>query len=294
MPEARSRGATRRLAGVTVAVTRPRGDVDDIADALRAAGARVVQFPVLEIVDPEDGGAALARAVAQLSRFEWVALTSANAARRLLALVPDPQVLQGVHLAAVGRATAAVLEASHLAVDLVPERASAEGLAEAFPLATSPGAGVLFPASASARPTLAHALRAKGWAVEEVVAYRTVPVPAPPARRVEELEDVVAVVFASPSAVRAYVSLRADDGRPLPVPAFVACIGEVTAAAARDAGLRVAAVAAGASGASLADALADALAGAPAHAPAHPGAQSCTHALGHASGDGTGTRVRRS
>ncbi len=270
-----SPGDEGRLTGATVAVTRPRSDVDDVADALRAAGARVVQFPVLEIVDPEDGGASLRSAAAQLFRFEWVAFTSANAVRRLLDLVPDLGALRGVHLAAVGRATAAVLAAKGLGADLVPERASAEGLAEAFPLATAPGARVLFPASASARPILPRALRAKGWTVEEVVAYRTVPAPAPPAGRLRDLEDATAVTFASPSAVRAYVTLRTGDGRPLPVPGIVACIGEVTAAAARQAGLRVAAVAAGDSGASLADALADALSdvlghmpgGTPAHAP---------------------------
>ncbi len=262
-----SPGDKGRLTGVTVAVTRPRGDVDDVVDALRAAGARVVQFPVLEIVDPEDGGASLRSAAAQLFRFEWVAFTSANAARRLLDLVPDPSALRGVHLAAVGRATAAVLAAKGLGADLVPERASAEGLAEAFPLATAPGARVLFPASASARPVLSRALCAKGWTVEEVVAYRTVPVAAPPAGRVRDLEDATAVAFASPSAVRAYVTLRASDGRPLPVPGIVACIGEVTAAAARQAGLRVAAVAAGASGASLADALSHALSDALGHMP---------------------------
>ncbi len=219
----------------------------------------MVQFPVLEIVDPEDGGAALGRAVAQLSRFEWVALTSANAARRFLDLVPDTRPLRGVRVAVVGRMTAAVLAARGLAADLVPERPSAEALGEVFPRAAAPGARVLFPASASARPTLPRALRAKGWAVEEVAAYRTVPVAAPPAARVQELEDADAVAFASPSAVRAYLTLRADDGRSLPVPPLVACIGGVTAAAAREAGLRVAAIAADASGASLADALADAL-----------------------------------
>lgn len=256
-----SPGGTGRLAGVSVVVTRPRGDVDDLSAALRAQGARVVHFPVLEIADPDDGGAALRRAVTSLSRFDWVALTSANAARRFLDLVPDASALRGVRLAVVGSATAATLAARHLVADLVPERASAEGLGEAFPLAAEPGAAVLFPASASARPTLPHMLRVKGWAVQQVVAYRTLPAPAPPQRRVRELKKALAVTFASPSAVRAYVSLSADDGQPLPVPPVVACIGGVTAAAARDAGLRVAAVASVASGASLVDALVDALAG---------------------------------
>jgi len=48
------------------------------------------------------------------------------------------------------------------------------------------------------------------------------------------------VLFASPSAVSAYLAATDDAGRPLPVPPSVVCIGPTTAAAARRAGLVVA------------------------------------------------------
>lgn len=253
------------LAGTCVVVTRPAGEADELADALRRAGARVVAFPVIEIVDPQDGGAALAEAAADLARYRWVAFTSANAVRRLLALVPDAGALSaaGIALAAVGPATAAALAEHHLVADLVADRASAEGLADAFPVAPAPGARVLFPASAGARETLPDALRAKGWAVDVVVAYRTAPAPAPSAAMVGELEAASALTFASPSAVEAYVGLRAPGGGTLPVPPVVACIGPVTAAAARAAGFHVGLVAPRASAEGMVGALADALAGSP-------------------------------
>jgi uroporphyrinogen III methyltransferase/synthase len=228
-------GAT--LAGVGVIVTRPGGEDDGLAGALRGAGARVIAFPVVEIAEPEDGGAALARAAADLGRYRWVAFTSANAVRRLLASVPDGASFGRTRLAAVGPATAAALVEHELVADLVATRTSAEGLAGEFPEPAVPGEAVLFPASAGARRTLPEALRAKGWTVDEVVAYRTVPVAAPPGSVVAELASASAVTFASPSAVGAYVGLRADDGSALPVPPVVACIGPVTASAARDAGL---------------------------------------------------------
>lgn len=249
------------LAGATVVVTRPKGGADDLAEALRAAGARVIALPVLEIVDPEDGGAALSSAAADLGRYRWIAFTSANAVRRLLALVPDAGALACVNIAAVGPATTAALVERQVRPDLVAERASAEGLASVFPVATAPGERVLFPASAGARRTLPVALGAKGWEVDEVVAYRTAPAGAPPAALVLELSSASAVTFASPSAVDAYVALRAEDGRALPVPPIVACIGPVTAAAARAAGLPVGVVAPAASAAALVDALVDAFAG---------------------------------
>ncbi|HTX62468.1 MAG TPA: uroporphyrinogen-III C-methyltransferase [Acidimicrobiales bacterium] len=252
---------TAPLSGTTVVVTRPRGDApDDLADALRAAGARVVPFPVVEIAAPSDGGAALVAAASDLARYEWIAFTSANAVRCLLALVPDVRVLSGVRLAAVGPATAAALVEHRLVPDLVPDRTSAAGLGGLFPVATAPGAAVLFPCSESARPTLPAALREKGWVVDVVVAYRTVPAPAPPVAVVRQLAHASAVTFASPSAVEGYVSCRTDDGSPLPVPPVVACIGPVTADAARAAGLAVTAVASSASAASLVGSLIDALA----------------------------------
>ena len=253
------------LEGATVVVTRPRSDADELARALAAAGARVLAFPVVEIAEPADGGAALSAAAANLGRYRWVAFTSANAVQRLLAALPGAArrsgvaPLPGVSLAAVGPATAAALAERGLSPDLVATRASAEGLAEVFPAPPSPGAAVLFPASAGARPTLPDALRAKGWDVDVVEAYRTVPAPPPAASVADQLGSATAVTFASPSAVEGYVMLRDVRGRRLPVPGVVACIGPVTAAAARAAGLAVAVVAPSASAAALVRALDGAL-----------------------------------
>jgi uroporphyrinogen-III synthase len=94
-----------------------------------------------------------------------------------------------------------------------------------------------------------------------VVAYRTVPTAPPAAEALKELEAASAVVFASPSAVEAYVSCRTADGGALPVPRVVACIGPVTADGARAAGLEVAVVAQSASGAGLVEAMAGEFAG---------------------------------
>lgn len=254
-------GTGAPLAGLGVIVTRPGGEDDGLTGALRGAGARVITFPVVEVADPEDGGAALAQAAADLGRYRWVAFTSANAVRRLLASVPDVASFGRTRLAAVGPATAAALAEHELVADLVATRTSAEGLAGEFPAPGAQGEAVLFPASAGARRTLPDALRAKGWTVDEVVAYRTVPVAAPPGAVVAELASASALTFASPSAVEAYVGLRADDGSPLPVPPVVACIGPVTASAARDAGLEGVVAASEATPDALVRALAGALAG---------------------------------
>jgi len=227
------------LAGRTVVVTRAPEQSDPLAAALLAAGARVLQLPLISIEAAADGGAALRRAVAEIGQYDWVAFTSANAVGPVAALLRDARSLGAARLAAVGRATAEALESVHLTADLVPDRSSAEGLVDAFARAPAPGGRVLFPRSASARPTLAAGLRAKGWTVDEVVAYRTVPGPPPAAALADELAGADVVIFASPSTISAYLAARDDAGRPLAAPKAVACIGPVSAQAARAAGLPV-------------------------------------------------------
>ena len=249
----------RPLAGTTVVVTRARGRAAPLTAALQAAGARVVEVPVVEIADPDDGGAALRRAAQAVAAYDWVAFTSANAVHRFVPLLRDSRGFGPARLAAVGGATADALAAYNLAADLVAETADgsagAEALAARFDDAPA-GGRVLFPRAAGARRALPEGLAARGWAVDEVVAYRTVPAPPPPAAVADAAAGARVVTFTSPSTVDAYLSLSDDAGRPLRVPEVVACIGPTTAEAARRAGLAVAVEARDASAEALALAVA--------------------------------------
>ena len=102
---------------------------------------------------------------------------------------------------------------------------------------------VLLPASALADPALADGLRRAGWEVEQVAAYTTVTADAcdlPP-----DLEHrwatggVDAVVLTAPSTTRAVLELLG----PPPQGTGLVAIGATTAAATRELGLTVAAVA---------------------------------------------------
>ncbi|MGN6483721.1 MAG: uroporphyrinogen-III synthase, partial [Thermomicrobiales bacterium] len=79
-------------------------------------------------IDPTDEPASLDAAVAALSAggFDWVMLTSANAVPVLAERVRRGSV--PARLAAVGARTADALSNAGIAVDLVPEQGSAEGL----------------------------------------------------------------------------------------------------------------------------------------------------------------------
>lgn len=244
------------LRGTTVVVTRPAHQAGASAAALERAGAQVVVAPMTAIEDPEDQGGSLAMAAEHLGDYRWIAFTSANAVHRLMGQVADLRAMGGCGLAVVGGASAAALAEHRLVPDLVAEESSAAGLVEAFPSAPPSGDHkVLYPRAAGARPTVAAGLAAKGWQVDQVEAYRTVPAPAPVAPVWDLVARADVVTFAAPSAVEAYLALRDDQGRPLAVPPVVACIGPVTAQAAGARGLQVQVVAAGPSPGALVEAL---------------------------------------
>jgi uroporphyrinogen-III synthase len=221
----------RPLFGRRVVVTRPEGQASALADALRGAGAEPVVLPVIEIVDPEDGGAALATALGGVATYDWLVVTSANGAERVLAGLPDARALGGVSVAAIGPGTAAALAKGNVVADLVPERFVAEGLLDAFP----EGAGrILLARAAAARDILPEGLAAKGWTVDAVEAYCTVPATPAPAV-LDEVTGADAITFTSSSTVSRFLEIAGPDR----LPPIVACIGPITAATARDAGLTV-------------------------------------------------------
>lgn len=229
------------LAGRRVVVTRASDQAGAFSSLLREAGAEVIEVPLVRIVDAADDGAALRFALGRLADFDWLVITSPNGAARVAAALAggdrasvaagDPSHLR---IAVVGSATA---DALGRPVDLVPGRQIGEALVEAFP--AGPGR-VLLVQGELARRDVEAGLTAKGWAVERVVAYRTVPQPIP-----EELADSIAaadaITFLSGSAAAAFAS-AAISGR-LVLPRHVVSIGPATTQAAMSAGVFVTATA---------------------------------------------------
>ncbi|HLH45810.1 MAG TPA: uroporphyrinogen-III synthase [Acidimicrobiales bacterium] len=250
----------RPLFGRSVVVTRAAHQASALARRLRLLGARPVELPTIRIDPPADGGAALAEAAGALAagRYAWVVFTSPNAVPRFCDLIADTRSWAGTRVAAIGPSTASALAAYRLVADLVPDRYVAEGLVAAFP---SPAPGgrrqVLLPRAAVARDALPEGLRAAGWQPHVVEAYRTAR-PDPPAAAVVAAVDADAVCFTSSSTVANYLRITGGRG----VPPVVACIGPVTAATAREAGLDVTVVAAEHTVPGLVDALVGALSGA--------------------------------
>ncbi|HEU5152683.1 MAG TPA: uroporphyrinogen-III C-methyltransferase [Iamia sp.] len=230
--------ADRPLLGRKVVVTRTRTQASELSRALGALGAEPIEVPVIAVEPPSDGGAALRAALAGIGTARWLVFTSPNGVERTFAHLPDTRALGGVRVAAIGPGTAAALARYRVVADLVPERFVAEALLDVFPgpppAPAGEGGRVVIARAEEAREVLPEGLRARGWEVEVVPAYRTVPAAVAPAAR-EAVAGADAITFTSSSTVSRFVEALGADA----VPPVVACIGPITAATARERGLRV-------------------------------------------------------
>ncbi|MEJ2598894.1 MAG: uroporphyrinogen-III synthase [Anaerolineales bacterium] len=235
------------LTGKRIVVTRPLAQADGFAKQLQALGASTIAFPVIEIGQVEDT-TSLDRALAKLSCYEWMVMTSVNGVEkvweRLDQLGLEDGFPESVHIAAIGPKTAEALRAHGINPDFVPEEYVAEAIV--------PGMGdlrdqwVLLPRADIARPALAQTILECGGIAHEIAAYRTLP-NRPDARAIQSLmAGVDLLTFTSSSTVRNFDRIVRDAGfDPLNLPGepLVACIGPITAQTAEAQGFPVAIVA---------------------------------------------------
>ena len=226
---------TRPLFGRRVVVTRQPEQAGGMIRALRAAGADPWLVPLIR-TEPVRSDAA-ARIVAELGSFDWVVLTSANAARAFVAAIAAEggrSAALRAQVLCVGPATAEAAREAGLFVTAVPgARYDAEGLLERIRPHLVPGQRVLLPRAETARPILPEGLRAAGAEVESWTVYRTVAPETDLAALGEALEEgaVDAITFASPSAVRNFADALSEDGFAAALRCVRVAIGPVTAEA---------------------------------------------------------------
>lgn len=223
-------------------VTRALEQAGPIVEVLSAAGANVISLPLIEIIEPPDGGAARNAELAKLDSYEWLVVSSPNGARRVVGALQEAvkNTARIPHIAVLGNGTREVVEGvAGITVNVQAEVPSGEGLVHSFPSLTheSQEKKVLLVQGEGADLTVVSGLTEKGWEVTRVNAYRTAHcVPSSEIR--EEVAQSDAVVFASGSAARSWVSALGTEFR-----GKVVVIGPVTQKVAESLGLEVHAVA---------------------------------------------------
>jgi uroporphyrinogen III methyltransferase/synthase len=163
------------LFGRRIIVTRARAQASDFAECLESYGAEVIQFPTIE-TQPIPDNAALGRAIAQLSTYNWVIFTSVNAVeyfyRHLRENSKDTRSFGNARICAVGQKTVAALDQIGILADYVPSQY--RGVVLAAELEGVEGQKILLPRASIAADDLPNGLRDRGAIVDTIPIYETV------------------------------------------------------------------------------------------------------------------------
>jgi len=231
------------LFGKRVLVTRPAVRADDFSTRLWELGAEPIIAPTIAIGPPDDPAPAN-EAVDRVRTYAWIVFTSRNGVDaffdRLSERGRDARAFADTKIAAIGPKTAEALAARGLRVDFMPSTFINEAVADGMLERTQPGDSVLLFRAQEARDVVPQTLRASGRNVTDVAAYKTCPVADP--ELAEKATNADILTFSSSSTVAGFIA-NVPDAASVCAGKIIACIGPVTAATAREAGLRVAVVA---------------------------------------------------
>jgi uroporphyrinogen-III synthase len=223
------------LEGRSVVITRSIAQNESLRRLLEARGARVVEVPLIAVVEPDDEGRERDEVLQRFEDFDWIVVTSPNGADRVAPFLSAAHAAGDAKrfplLAAVGEATARSVGTP---VALCAEPARSDVLAQQFP----EGSGsVLVVQGNLADNQLSDDIEAKGWAVTRVVAYRTVHLRPTKEMMLPALSADV-LLLASGSAATAWF-----DAFGASTPPYVVAMGPSTAKVAVNLGLEVSAMA---------------------------------------------------
>jgi uroporphyrinogen-III synthase len=223
------------LEGRSVVITRSIAQNESLRRLLEARGVRVVEVPLIAVVEPDDEGRERDEVLQRFEDFDWIVVTSPNGADRVAPFLSAAHAAGDAKrfplLAAVGEATARSVGTP---VALCAEPARSDVLAQQFP----EGSGsVLVVQGNLADNQLSDDIEAKGWAVTRVVAYRTVHLRPTKEMMLPALSADV-LLLASGSAATAWF-----DAFGASTPPYVVAMGPSTAKVAVNLGLEVSAIA---------------------------------------------------
>jgi len=203
------------LQGKTILVTRAAGQASQFTDLLTSQGAKVIEMPALAITPPTSWKM-LDQAIANLSLYDWLILTSANAVEsffgRLRESGKDSRDLYSLKVAVVGRKTAEVLANHGISPDLVPTDFVADALVDAFLIGNHvlTGKKMLFPrVESGGREILVEQLQEHGAMVAAIPAYESgcPEVIDPVALAAIQNQQLDAIAFASSKTVKHFCQL---------------------------------------------------------------------------------------
>lgn len=160
------------LQGVTVVVTRPAHQAETLCRLLEHHQARVIRFPVLEIVPVHSDS--LSQLLHNLANFDIAIFISPNAVHQAMAEIAVTGALpRSIKVAAVGKPSADALAQYGVTVDIFPQQAfNSEALLALPAMQHIEGKRVVIFRGVGGRELLATTLIERGAQVDYAECYR--------------------------------------------------------------------------------------------------------------------------
>jgi len=239
----------RPLFGKKIVVTRTREQASELVALLEENGADCLEYSTINI-EPVADYSILDRELAGIDSCHWLIFTSLNAVtyffRHLADQGRDARSLAGAKIAVVGKSTGEELRKYGIRADLMPEKFTGEGLADALIKTGVEGKRIVIPRALVARDILPDMLTDAGAEVVVAPIYQNVP----PKGRKEQLREELAekkidmVTFTSSSTVTNFLTMvdasSAAEMHELLDHVEIAAIGPITANTVEASGLQVA------------------------------------------------------
>ena len=235
----------RPLLGKGVVVTRAREQASELLEQLRELGACCFEFPTIDIQSLRDYSA-VQEAISALPGYDWLVFTSVNGVRffweQLHLSGLDSRALGGIRVAAIGPATARILEEKGILPDFVPDKYVAESVVQGLLDLGIKDKNVLIPRAKIAREVLPEELKKAGARVEVLPVYQTGLAQQSGEEILEPLRggEIQYITFTSSSTVENFFSLINPEEiqKARSQGLKLACIGPVTAETLQGFGLQ--------------------------------------------------------
>ncbi|KAL1543242.1 uroporphyrinogen-III synthase [Salvia divinorum] len=230
--------ASTSLSNPRVVVTREHSKNGRLIDALENRGINCLELPLVQ--HTQLPGFDKLSSLLRSNSFDWIIITSPEAGTVFLdawTAAGTPNVRVGV----VGAGTSSVFGKigpslkEILNVAFVPSKAIGKVLAAELPKLGNARCTVLYPASAKASNEIEEGLAKRGFEVMRLNTYTTEPVSNVDQMVLDQALVAPVIAVASPSALRAWVSLIPEEQQ---WDNAVACIGETTALVAKKLGMK--------------------------------------------------------
>jgi uroporphyrinogen III methyltransferase/synthase len=224
----------------TILVTRQREQSVEFTRILESAGASVVLFPTIRIVEPENWEACDA-IIRNIGEYDVIVFTSSNAVDRFMKRysATGTEDLSSKRIFSVGPKTGEALSRFNLKAEAVPFQDDARQLAMNMIPVIDRKSKILFPHGNPGKYELADLLRESGLSVSEIVVYENI---MPGKEELEKMKmflennKVDVITFFSPSSVENILKVISPQHISSMV---IAVIGTTTSAAVMKLGLPV-------------------------------------------------------